>query len=89
MIGVSMPGLPPPVDQFYAWDTEPKIPQHWPGLGSDHRSDGFEIDRRGVKAVAGKQVPNVEITPRWQADGGWLEKQSTVQAYEKAEKVYG
>ncbi|MGN9785096.1 hypothetical protein ACTMTF_26940 [Nonomuraea sp. ZG12] len=36
-----------------------------------------------------KQVPYGEITPRWQADGGRLEKQSTVQAYEKAEKAYG
>ncbi|MFI7449341.1 hypothetical protein ACIBQX_17730 [Nonomuraea sp. NPDC049714] len=49
-----MPELPPPVDQFDDWATEPRIPQHWPGLGSDRRSDGFEIDRRGVKAVGGK-----------------------------------
>jgi hypothetical protein len=49
-----LPPLPYFIDQFNEWDTEPKIPQHWPGLGGDHQSDGFEIDRRGVKAVAGK-----------------------------------
>jgi hypothetical protein len=47
---------PPSADQWSDWETEPKLPGYWPGLGSDHRSQGFEIDRRGVKAVSGKLI---------------------------------
>jgi hypothetical protein len=71
---------PAPADQWSQWETEPKIPEYWPGLGSDHRSDGFDIDRRGVKAVAGKLVDlafgvtpyaNLGIGPMRAMDVAW------------------
>ncbi|MER5317892.1 WXG100 family type VII secretion target [Streptosporangium roseum] len=33
------------------WDAVPKSPGYWPGLGNEH-SDGYEIDRAGVRAAA-------------------------------------
>jgi hypothetical protein len=57
MIGASMDEPEPtPADQWSQWETDPKIPSYWPGLGNEHRGDGFEIDRRGVKVVSGKLV---------------------------------
>ncbi|WP_049559341.1 hypothetical protein [Nonomuraea sp. SBT364] len=47
---------PTPADQWSRWETEPDVPGYWPGLGAEHHTGGFEIDRRGVKAVAGKLV---------------------------------
>ncbi|WP_336206101.1 hypothetical protein [Nonomuraea sp. LPB2021202275-12-8] len=49
---------PPPTlaDQWSQWKPVPTIPEYWPGLGNEHRGDGFGIDRRGVKAVAGKLI---------------------------------
>jgi hypothetical protein len=63
MIGVSMPELQPtPTVEWSEWETEPKLPGYWPGLGSEHRPDGFDIDRRGVKAVSGKLIDAVGRT---------------------------
>ncbi|MET8000733.1 hypothetical protein [Nonomuraea glycinis] len=44
---------PTPADQWSGWETEPKLPGYWPGLGYEQRQGGFEIDRKGVKAVSG------------------------------------
>ncbi|GAA4224264.1 hypothetical protein FHR32_002886 [Streptosporangium album] len=46
---------PTSADQWSQWDTDPKPPTCWPGLGNEH-GDGYEIDRRGVKAVSGNLV---------------------------------
>ncbi|UBU13911.1 hypothetical protein [Nonomuraea gerenzanensis] len=46
---------PTPADQWSTWETSPKNPSSWPGLGDEH-AEGFEIQRGNVKAVAGKLV---------------------------------
>jgi hypothetical protein len=56
MIGASMrEPQPTPADQWSSWETDPKNPGSWPGLGLEH-AEGFEIDRGGVKVVAGRLV---------------------------------
>ncbi|MEV4569140.1 hypothetical protein AB0K12_35665 [Nonomuraea sp. NPDC049419] len=47
---------PTAADQWSTWPTEPEPPRCWPGLGDEHRGDGFHIDRKGVKSVAGQIV---------------------------------
>ncbi|WP_327108415.1 hypothetical protein [Nonomuraea glycinis] len=47
---------PTPADQWSGWETEPKPPAYWPGLGNEQRQGGLEIDRKVTKAVAGKLV---------------------------------
>ncbi|MGW0801700.1 hypothetical protein [Nonomuraea sp. NPDC002799] len=45
---------PTPADQWSRWDTKPTVPTYWPGFGNEHRSEGFEIDRKGVRVVAAR-----------------------------------
>ncbi|MGW0801695.1 hypothetical protein [Nonomuraea sp. NPDC002799] len=47
---------PTPADQWSRWDAKPTIPSYWPGLGYEHQSEGFEIDRNGVRIVSGQLV---------------------------------
>ncbi len=45
-----------PADQWSGWETDPKLPGYWPGLGNEQRRGGVEIDRKGVKAVSGRLI---------------------------------
>ncbi|MET8338606.1 WXG100 family type VII secretion target [Streptosporangium canum] len=38
-------------DLLSQWDAVPRSPEYWPGLGNEH-SDGYEIDRAGVRAAS-------------------------------------
>ncbi|MFG1696956.1 hypothetical protein [Nonomuraea sp. NPDC049309] len=58
-------------EQWSSWDAEPRLPPTWPGLEDDRHAEGFHIDRKGVKSVAGR-ITNLALRgyPFWHGDMG-------------------
>lgn len=53
---------PTPAELWSHWEPRPSPPLHWPGL-EPARADGLEIDRTGVRSVAGKLVKLAAAAP--------------------------
>ncbi|GLW11213.1 hypothetical protein Misp01_63410 [Microtetraspora sp. NBRC 13810] len=86
---------PTAADEWTQWDTHPSPPAYWPGLGDEHRR-GFEIDRRGVKVVAGGLLKLATATTRYDAyprdyglnDDHWALPREIGRLLVKAENVF-